>query len=113
MMPLSQVNDAATNGLDASIESLYRHRFPRDMLNRRAAVDSRSLEWRAILLGACTKKVVDTPKLNPWIKLLECSRQNAARKTINPSDEYFHSAKTAKSSHHRRISAPTTDCLIS
>jgi hypothetical protein len=42
MKPLSQVKDAATNGLDASIESLYRHRFPRDMLNRRAAV------WRVL-----------------------------------------------------------------
>lgn len=42
MMPVSQVNDAATPGLDASIESLYRHRFPREMLDRRAAV------WRVL-----------------------------------------------------------------
>ena len=31
MMPLSESNDAAMNRLDASIEGLCRHRYPRDM----------------------------------------------------------------------------------
>src|SRR5437667_4784774 len=59
-------------------------------------VDSRSPEWRAILLAASANEVVDTPNLDPRIKLLECSCQNAASETANPGDEYFHSAKTAK-----------------
>lgn len=42
MVPLSQVNDAAATGLDTSIENLYRHRFPREMLDRRVAV------WRVL-----------------------------------------------------------------
>jgi SAM-dependent methyltransferase len=42
MLPVSPVNDANATGLDASIESLYRHRFPREMLDRRAAV------WRIL-----------------------------------------------------------------
>jgi SAM-dependent methyltransferase len=42
MVPVPQINDASTSGLEASIESLYRHRFPREMLDRRAAV------WRVL-----------------------------------------------------------------
>ncbi len=42
MLPVSQVSDTASTGLEASIESLYQHRFPREMLDRRAAV------WRVL-----------------------------------------------------------------
>ena len=68
-------------------------------------VDPRRPEWRAILFAACTKEVVDTPELDPWIKLQECSCHSGASKTANPGDEYFHLAKAAGCTHEVNATA--------
>src|SRR6476660_9455428 len=67
-------------------------------------VESRRLEWHAILVAASAQKVVDTPELDPGIKLLDVSCQNASSKTANPGNEYFHSTKLAACTHGERDS---------